>query len=182
MSTQTVLLDMIDENMKYVNWILDEINIDLLHWKPDPGALTIAITLWHCARALDVFKTLHINNLPDEEEIWIKNNWVGKTGYDPRGIGTHGWGQITGYAAEEVAAIPAMSKFVLQKYTEEVMNSLRIYVENASDELLFGQAQGFEGKHTNYFWIRHPLMDMTRHLGEVMAYREMWMRQTDKTT
>lgn len=178
MSAQMVLLDMIAENMKYVNWVLDEISPDLLHWKPDPGALTIAVTLWHCARALDVFKTLHIDNLADKEEIWIKNGWAEKTGYDPRGVGTYGWGQITGYTTEEVAAIPQMNKDVLKNYTDEVMNCLRDYIENVSEEELFDQAPGFEGKQTNYFWLRHPLMDMTRHLGEVLAFKEMWERQT----
>jgi hypothetical protein len=41
---------------------------------------------------------------------------------------------------------------------------------------LFQPSAGFEGKQTNYYWIRHALWDLTRHLGEMMALHSMWKR------
>lgn len=176
MSTQRVLLDLIRENERYLHSVLDEISEACLHWLPDPGALSIAVTLWHCARAIDVFKTLHIDDRPAGEELWFTGGWAETTGYDPRGIGTHGWGQITGYTQEEVAAIPPMDRRLLREYTDAVLAAERAYVEATPDEVLFATAPGFEGQQTNYFWVRHPLLDMCRHMGEVLAFKEMYAR------
>lgn len=173
---QQALLDLLDENLAYVNWILDETPEECLHWLTDPGANSMSVTLWHCARALDVFKTLHVENLPDGEELWIKNGWVEKTGYDPRGIGTHGWGQLTGYTQAEVAAIPRFDEETLRQYTQEVLAEIKSYLVETPEEELMGLAPGYDGKQTRYFWIRHPLFDMARHLGEVLAIWEMWKR------
>jgi hypothetical protein len=176
MPTAKPLLDLIEENRRYANIILDDCPEVCLHWLPDPAANSIAVTLWHAARALDVFKTLHIDNLPANQELWFLNGWAAKTGYDPRGVGTHGWGQLTGYTAEEVAAIPRMDISTLLNYTNEVLDMDKAYLETTSDEVLFAQAPGFEGQQTNYFWVRHPLFDMARHMGEALAFKTMWER------
>ena len=43
-------------------------------------------------------------------------------------------------------------------------------------ELLDEPPIGFEGRQPNYFWVRHPLFDMTRHVGELLAFKAMWDR------
>ena len=44
-------------------------------------------------------------------------------------------------------------------------------------ELLDEPPIGFEGRQPNYFWGRHPLFDMTRHVGELLAFKAMWDRR-----
>ena len=42
--------------------------------------------------------------------------------------------------------------------------------------------KGFQGQQTNYFWVRHPLFDLTRHVGEMMALKAMWDRKNAQLT
>lgn len=176
MTINHVLLDLIDDNNRRVRALLNESEDACLHWQPDPAANSIAVTLWHAARAMDVFYTQHILNRPAEEEVWIRGGWVEKTGYDPRGIGTNGWGMLTGYNLEEAAAIPQMSREDLWGYHEEIMEMIRAYVEVAPEEGWLESAPGYEQRQTYYFWIKHPLLDMTRHLGEIYHMKAAWER------
>lgn len=113
-----------------------------------------------------------------EDEIWIKSGWAIKAGYDPRGVGANGWGAVIGYTIEEVSRIPKMSPNLLLGYFDEVTACIRDYLEKTSEELLQGNSIGFDGKQTNYFWIRHPLFDLTRHVGEMLAIKAMWDRRS----
>jgi hypothetical protein len=178
MKPQDVLLQLLDENDNWIHFIVKSLPQACLHWRPDAGANTIGILIWHVARAQDVFYTQHIKNMDAAEEIWFTGGWAEKTVYDPRGIGTHGWGMLTGYTPEDVAAIPIMTVDVLVGYYDEVSTAIREYVSNTPINILQELAPGHEGKQTNWFWIRHPLFDMTRHIGEMMALKGQWERQT----
>lgn len=176
MTINYVLLDLIDDSNRRVHAILDETTDDCFYWQPDPAANSIATTLWHVARAMDVFYTQHILDRPPEEEVWIQSGWMEKAGYDPRGIGTNGWGMLTGYSQEEAAAIPPMDKELLGGYYDEVMMTIQAYVESAPEENWLESAPGFEQRQTYYFWIKHPLFDLTRHLGEIYHIKAVWER------
>lgn len=175
MTRKTVLLELLDENTWYIHDVLKE-PAEGLHWTPDGEGNSIAVTIWHSTRGCDVFLTQHVFGKSAAEEVWFASGWDKKAGYDPRGVGTNGWGMVHGYTAEEVKAIPQMSPEVLKGYFDEVTAAVRDYLESTSDEVLDEMAPGFEGKQHNYFWVRHPIFDMTRHVGEVLALKEMWGR------
>jgi hypothetical protein len=124
----------------------------------------------------DVFLTQHILGEPAEAEIWFASGWSERAGYDPRGIGAYGWGAVTGYTQDEVREIPRMSAGLLLGYFEEMASAIRRYLAATGEEVLDEPSIGFEGRQPNYFWIRHPLFDMTRHVGEMMALKAMWDR------
>ena len=107
-------------------------------------------------------------------ECWFTGGWAEKTGYDPRGIGTYGWGQITGYSPEEVRAIPRFQAADLKGYFDEALTAVRAYLDETPEDQLDEMAPGFGGKQPNWFWIRHPLFDMARHVGELLAVKSMW--------
>lgn len=178
MSRKEVLFELLDDNMRRIHRLLDEPDCDFLYWSPDGEANNIAITIWHVTRAHDVFLTQHILAKPADEEIWVKSGWMKRAGYDPRGIGANGWGSITGYTREEVGEIPRMNTDLLRGYFDETLASVRGYLETTSDELLDQASIGSDGKQTNYFWIRLPLFDQTRHVGEILALKAMWDRKT----
>lgn len=180
MQAKEVLLDLLSDNSNRVHQLLDEISDDCLHWQPHPDTNSIAITLWHVSRAFDVFLTQHILARPNTEENWVKSNWKQKTGYDPRGLGTNGWGMLTGYNREEVGAIPQFSKEILRGYYDEMDSTIRSFVEGTGEEMLAQAAPGVEGRRTNFYWIRHPLFDLTRHVGEMLALRTIWDLQMKK--
>ncbi|MEM7335326.1 MAG: DinB family protein [Chloroflexota bacterium] len=177
MNTRELLIDLFDDNLSRFTWLLDNISDDCFHWQPDEGANSIAHTIWHCGRVFDVFYTQFALGKTAVDEQWAQNGWSQKTGYDPYGIGSSGWGTIQGYTAEEVAAIPKMSKEHVLAYLKEICELIKGDLSEMSAEALEAMAPGFEGKYSVYFWIRTPLMDLTRHLGESLAIKEVWDRK-----
>ena len=180
MSAKDVLSELFDENIRWVHWLLDESTEQGLHWQPDSQANSIAVTIWHVSRVFDVFLTQHIFSNSNKEEIWYRAGWSKKTGYDPHGIGTNGWGMLTGYTDEEVRQIPLFDKETLKNYFDAATEAVQIYLQTTNEEELLQPASGYEGKQSNYFWVRHPLFDLTRHVGEMLALKAMWERNHEE--
>jgi hypothetical protein len=175
-----VLIELIQDNANRVHGLLETCLADCLHWTPDKEANSIAVTIWHTARSCDVHMTQHILKRPFEEEIWYASGWADRVGYKPAGLGTYGWGIVTGYSVKEVRAIPTMNAQLLSGYFDEVIAALSAYLENTPDEILDEPARGFESKQTNYFWVQHTIFDLTRHVGEMLAIQAMWARKYNK--
>lgn len=181
MEAAQVLIELIQDNANRVHTLLDTCDMDCLYWTPDKEANSIAVTIWHTARSFDVFMTQHILDRPAEDEIWYASGWAGQTGYYPTGIGAYGWGIVSGYSVEEVRRIPKMDAQLLCGYFDEVVTMLSSYLEDTPVETLEALAPGFEYKQTNYFWIRQPLFDLTRHVGEMLAIQAIWARKHRKS-
>ena len=175
------LLELIDDDKRRIHQLLDDCSAACLHWSPDGQANSIAVTLWHAARIFDVFLTQHIRANPVENEIWYTSGWNARSGYDPRGLGTLGWGAVTGYSLDEVKGIPEMGAELLRSYFDQVMAAILDYLAATPGEELSQASAGFEGRQTNYYWIRHALWDLTRHLGEMLALQSMWKRANPET-
>ena len=107
MNANDVLIDLLEDNRRRLQRVFGLMSDDCLVWKPEADANSIAITVWHMARMMDVFLTQQARGDLPEEECWFQQGWAGQTGYDPRGTGQNGWGMLTGYTQDEVAAIPA---------------------------------------------------------------------------
>lgn len=61
-----VMMDYLDDNLRRLKRDLTDIDPNCLHWQPDDAANSIAVTLWHMGRILDVFLT----NIPwDSHQI-----------------------------------------------------------------------------------------------------------------
>ena len=175
-----MLLELIQDNTARIHALLDTCSPDCLHWTADKEANSIAVTIWHTARTCDVFMTQHILNKPAAEEIWHASGWAEKVGYNPTGLGTYGWGIVSGYTISEVRQIPNINAKTLGAYFDEVMTLIKTYLENTPDDTLDQLSNGFESKQTNYFWIQHPIFDQTRHVGEILAIQAMWKRKYNK--
>lgn len=182
MQGKELLLDLLDDNTKCVHQLLDETTDECLHWQPDLDANSIAVTLWHTSRVFDVFMTQHIKDQPNEKEVWMQKGWVEKTSYDPRGLGVNGWGMLTGYSLDEMRQIPRFGKEVLRGYYDEMVAVIQTYLGETSEEELAQPAPGFKGRRTKFHWVRHPLFDLTRHVGEMLALKAMWERQQSTST
>jgi len=181
MSTKDVLFELFCENTQWVHWLLEELTNEGLHWQPDTQANSIAVNVWHVSRVLDVFLAQHIFNKAYLEEIWYQDGWDKKTGYIPNGIGVHGWGMLTGYTENEVRQIPQFNKDTLKTYFDATTGAVQKYLQEIDDEELMQPAPGYEGKQSNYFWVRHPLFDLTRHVGEMLTLKAMWERSSKES-
>jgi uncharacterized damage-inducible protein DinB len=175
MQGKQVLLDLLEDNNGRVHQLLEECNDVLLHWQSDPEANSIASTLWHVSHVFDVFMNQHIQDLPYQQEAWFQSGWEQKTGYNPHGSGTNGWGMLTDYRVQEMQKIPALEKEVLRRYFDEVISVIRSFLEQTGEQELAKAAPGYAGRQTKFFWIRHALFDLTRHVGEMMAFKPSWI-------
>ena len=177
MNANDVLIDLLEDNRRRLHRVIGEMSDDLLHWTPDPGANSIAITVWHMGRLFDVFLTRQVNGDIAEKECWFSRGWAHKMGYDPRGIGRDGWGSVNGYTAVEVAAIPRFTREQLLAYFDDVHDTVKTYLRNTPIDELQTAASGFDGQYTRYQCIQMALLDNVRHLGEIFSLRAMWDRR-----
>ena len=65
-----------------------------LAWQPDSEGNSIAVTVWHVSRWLDVTARLLQGKSPGEE-LWLTRGWAERTSYNPQGIGMRGLGVVT---------------------------------------------------------------------------------------
>ncbi len=171
-----ILIDLLNDNQRRTHRVIEGLPEACLYWNADPGANTIAVTLWHMGRLFDVFFTQMVKGEPAEKECWFRRGWAGRTGYDPRGIGRDGWGSVNGYSQEEVRAIPRLSGEQLLGYLDEVYEEVRSYLGATPFEALEKPAAGFDGRYTKYQCIQMAMMDNVRHLGEIYTLKSMWER------
>ncbi len=177
MNANDVLIDLLEDNRRRLQRGLDKMSDDCVQWNPEPNANNIAITIWHMARILDVFLTRNAKGELPAEECWFRLGWADRTGYDPRGIGQNGWGMLTGYTQEEVAAMPPMTREQVLGYLDNVYDAVKDYLAGMSGEKLLAPCAGFEGKYSKYQCIQMALMDNIRHLGEIFAIESSWKRR-----
>jgi hypothetical protein len=177
MNANDVIIDLLEDNRRRLRRVLGQIDAACLHWSPEPGANSIGVTVWHMGRLFDVFFTQQALGEPSARECWFSKGWAEKSGYDPRGIGSDGWGSVNGYTSEQVAAIPRFSKAQLLAYFDDVHNTVKTYVSHTPIEELLTPGASFQGRFSKYQCIQMALMDNARHLGEIFALKAMWERR-----
>ena len=176
LSANEVMIDYLDDTQRRLKRNMAGVDDEGLHWSPDPGANSIAVTLWHMGRLLDLFLTQQVKGESSGRECWIRNGWAAETGYDPRGLGRDGWGSVNGYTLDQVASIPRFTKEQVLGYLDEIYKAVRSYVQATSMTELAEPAPGFDGRYTKYQVLSMALLDNVRHLGEVRTLKAMWER------
>lgn len=150
-----------------------------LAWQPDPLANGVGVTVWHVARWLDVLAVRVLDDRPAEAELWHIDGWTERTGYDPRGIGYLGLGVITGYTAEEAAAVPILPAADLLRYLDSVVVALNEKLLSITSEELHGPAPGLGTPRPGYNRVRGIVSGVLGHLGEVAALNAQRRRRED---
>lgn len=153
----------------------------LLRWQPDPEANSIAITVWHIGRLLDLLCARLLQGRTAQEERWFVDGYATQTGYDPQGLGLEGWGVLIGYSPAEVAAIPPIDIGLLLDYFEATHTALITYLQTKTMADLAATipqpVASTESEQSGYFWCKLLLLDCTRHFGEIQAFKAAWQRQ-----
>lgn len=178
MTDKDILLDLLHHFVGVVDMTIRDLPQDALRWQPDGEANNIAVTVWHISRALDILAVRILDTQPPEAELWYTAGWSRQTGYDPRGLGIWGMGNLSGYTREEVAGVPILTSADLLRYLDQVSGALQRRIETMPTEALYEIAATWTPfQQTAYVWIRDFLMDTREHLGEIKAIRAMWKRQ-----
>lgn len=178
MDGKEILLDWIQHSAAGMHRAIGDLPLEALKWQPDPQANNIAVTAWHVSRALDLLKVLILQDQPPENELWFTQGWAEKTGYNPLGLGSGGFGNLAGYTLAEVAAVPVLPAEDLLAYFDQASGALAAYLAGQPDEAICRPVETRHGSAIPaYVFIRNFLMDVREHLGEIKALRAMWERQ-----
>jgi len=180
MTEKDVLLDLLQDLAAESHATLDGTSIEALRWRPDAEANNIAVTVWHLSRAFDILKVRILANQPVEAEMWHTRGWAAKTGYDPRGKGRGGLGNLAGYNREQVEEVPTLTAPEIVSYFSQVFEALYSYLEDMPSEWLYEPPAWFpQGSppESTYVYIRNFMMDAREHLGEIKAIKAMWERR-----
>jgi ADP-ribose pyrophosphatase YjhB (NUDIX family) len=178
-SVNEVLIDLLDDNRRRLGRTLDRLDPAALHWRPEPEANSIALTLWHMGRLMDVFMTRMVRGARAEEECWFREGWAERTHYDPRGLGRDGWGSLNDYTQGQVEGVPQLTAEESLGYLDDVYGALKTYLMETPNSELQRPAPGFDGRFSRYQCVQMALMDNVRHLGEIMALKARWERAND---
>jgi len=176
-----LLAEWIDDLSRDVRETIKDLPPDAIDWQPDAAANSIGVTIFHFSRWLDLLSVRAMDDQPPECEQWHTRGWAEKTGYDPRGIGVNGFGAVTGYSLEEVAAIPKLSADDLLTYLEQVASALSEHLRMLPAGALHESARGLGASRSVYRWVKPVLKGCLGHIGEIAALRAMYERQTINT-
>ena len=177
MTDVEILRDLFRNLGAVVHRTLGDVTPDELRWQPDQEANNIAVTVWHFNRAFDIFKVRLFENRSADDEIWHTRGWAAKTGYDPRGLGYGGFGNLAGYTQAEVQAVPILPVDDLLAYFDQVSDALSTYLGEMPPAALYQPAAVWpDSQLTVYDLLRNLLTDSHEHIGEIKAIRAMWER------
>ncbi|HEY0070495.1 MAG TPA: DinB family protein [Chloroflexia bacterium] len=177
MTDKEVLVDLMNELGGDMRDQIGEMSVEELAWQPDPQANSIGVTVWHVARWLDVLSMRILHTGADIDELWHTQGWADKTGYDPRGIGASGLGNVTGYTVEEVAGIPQMSAPDLLAYLDSTIEAVNNRIDEMPDGALYEKVPGIGKSRTAYGWIKLLMKGCMGHLGEIQTLKSIRERR-----
>ena len=178
MHSHELIAEWIDELVADVNQELEGMSDESLQWHPDQQGNSIGITVWHFSRWFDVLNTQVLQGQDALEEIWHRAGWADRTGYDPHGVGSRGFGAITGYTWKEVEAVPKLSAASLTDYLSEAGSQLAFHLRSMGEEGLHRPAAGMDDDRTGYAWVKSVVRGALGHLGEIQALKAMLARRS----
>ena len=147
-----------------------------LHHQPDPDANSVGVTVWHYTRWFDLLGTVTLVRGRIEDQHWLRDGWMTRTGYDPRVIGYGGLGLITGYTVAEMRAVPRMAAAELADYHSAAMRSLSAALAREDPRTLAATVAFVDEQPTRFELVFSTLLGATRHLGEIDALLSLFAR------
>lgn len=168
-----IVLGMLRDLGRHVRTEVGQLDAEALRWRPHPKANSIGVTVWHLARWFDLMAHRILRGGADTDELWQRDGWAARTGYDPRGIGTNGWGSVTGYTVEEVARIPELSSADLLAYYDSTIDALTRAVDELGAEGMAKPPPGAAGERTALQRLTGLIEGEFGHLGEIRALKSL---------
>ena len=162
--------DLLAALSKWAHLEIEGLSGEQLAWQPDAEGNSIAVTVWHFSRWLDVTARLLQGKSP-VEELWLTRGWAERTGYNPQGIGKWGLGVVTGYTLQEVAEIPLLSAQELLLYLDQVCETLILFLRALLSSEPLQQPLSENDPSTKQQLLQEVFMGSCGHMGEIEALK-----------
>jgi hypothetical protein len=148
---------------------LDGLDLEALHWQPDPKANPVGWLAWHIGRIEDA----QMAHIARTEQVWHTGGWVERFRL-PYGHEDVGYGQ----SAAQVSAFQVADPALLSGYYAAV--------HTRTDEILDQLAEGDFDRIIDRHWdppvtlgvrIVSTVNDITQHVGQISYVRGLWERR-----
>ncbi len=147
---------------------LKDLNISQLTWVPDANANPIGFLLWHVLRTWDEY----FSTLFSSPQVYEKDNWPQKFGFDVGGRGIEGGAMGTGFTPEDVGIVRPDPE-ILINYFDALLTQLDSYLSTATEKDLgrefiiawWPDPSSFAGV------ISHVLTHGMEHIGQAQYVR-----------
>jgi uncharacterized damage-inducible protein DinB len=100
------------------------LTLEQLHYRPSPGANSIAWLVWHLTRVQDD----HVAGVEGTEQVWMSGDWAPRFGF-PEGSMDTGYG----HNPDQVAAVQVKSGEVLTAYFDAVHEQTMRFVATLTE-------------------------------------------------
>ena len=115
------------------------------------------------------------------DQVWHTQGWAQRTGYDPTGLGSFGWGMLGGYTLAEVQRVPNLSADELLEFFDQARCVCQAALDQVTLDALHRQAPCQPWPHwTAYRTTKLFLLNAYEHTGEVKALRELWQTSEER--
>jgi hypothetical protein len=142
-------------------------SLEVLTYRVDPGANTMAWLIWHLTRVQDD----HIAELLDEDQVWVTGGWVDRfeLPFDP---GATGYGQN----AADVAAVRAEAELLAGYYDAVHARTIEYLGTLAEADFARIVDTSFDPPVTLAVRLVSILSDDLQHAGQASLVRGLAMR------
>lgn len=151
---------------------------EALYWQPDVEANSIGVTIWHYTRWFDFYGTVALVGGDIGDQHWLRDGWMERTGYDPRGIGYGGLGLITGYTVAEMQAVPHLNAADLAAYHGAAMDSMLGALAKDDAASLARPLRVGDAEDSRFEQVLGLILGANRHLGEIDALMSLHSRSS----
>lgn len=124
MSATETAMSALERNWGMVDKALEDVDDAVMGSQPNSQSNSMGWLLWHMSRVVDRF--IH-TRFQDSPQLWVKDGWHDKFGFDadPNNTGM-------GWSEEQVAAWQLPAKSLLVDYYEAVKTAARDYIQPLS--------------------------------------------------
>lgn len=165
---RTILTDAFDRVHQLVGSVTDGAGPNVLVYRADPQANTVAWLIWHLTRVQDT----HVADLAGREPVWRADDWVGRfdLSLEP---GDTGFGATT----EEVGALDGVTAEQLTGYHEAAHARTTNYLDAlTADELDRVVNDSYDPPVTVSARLVSVIGDTMAHLGQAQYVRGLAKR------
>lgn len=162
---QHFILDLFLRISDDVEQVLNGLNEDNLHHRPELNGNSIAWLIWHLTRSHD----RNISEMAGQEQLWITEGWYAQFGRhaDPKETGF-------GHSLEDATAFRAPDGRMLLAYNRAVVKRIRHYMTNTlSEEEL--DRETYSPTFRNTWTVRRRLLGILsegfQHVGQAAYVR-----------